>query len=137
MAGISAWQFTGLSFIVMIAGLQSLPEEVLEAARMDGAGAWRSFWRVMVPLMSPDDLLRACHRHDPRAPELRRHRHHHRGTNTTFTHTNVLINYIYNLLNLYHDQGTAACVAIALFAITAVFTALQFRFLERRVHYGS
>ena len=37
----------------MSAGLQSLPDEVLEAARIDGASAWKRFWRVTVPLLSP------------------------------------------------------------------------------------
>ncbi len=137
MAGISAWQFTGLSFIIMIAGLQSLPEEVLEAAKTDGAGAWRSFWRMTVPLMSPTIFFGVVIGTILALQSFGAIDIIITGPDTTFTHTNVLINYIYDLLNLYHDQGTAACVAIALFAITAVFTALQFRFLERRVHYGS
>ena len=37
----------------MTAGLQSLPDEILEAARIDGASAWTRFWRVTVPLLSP------------------------------------------------------------------------------------
>ena len=50
---IAVWQFLGLSFVIMTAGLQSLPDEVLEAARLDGAGGWTMFWRVTVPLLSP------------------------------------------------------------------------------------
>ena len=53
VALITIWQFLGLSFIIMSAGLQSVPDELLEAARIDGAGAWTRFWRMTVPLLSP------------------------------------------------------------------------------------
>ena len=53
VAVMAVWQFIGLSFIIMSAGLQSLPEDVLEAAQMDGASNWKAFWRVTVPLLSP------------------------------------------------------------------------------------
>src|SRR5690606_7750718 len=47
------WQNLGLSFIVMSAGLQAIPDDLYEAARVDGASAWRRFWRVTVPMLSP------------------------------------------------------------------------------------
>ena len=53
VAVITIWQFLGLSFIIMSAGLQSVPDELLEAARIDGANAWTRFWRMTVPLLSP------------------------------------------------------------------------------------
>ena len=53
VAVITIWQFLGLSFIIMLAGLQSVPDELLEAARIDGAGPWTRFWRMTVPLLSP------------------------------------------------------------------------------------
>lgn len=136
VSGIQAWQFTGFSFIIMIAGLQSLPEEVLEAAKIDGANAWQSFWRVIVPLMSPTiffggvvgtilalqsfgviDILIGS----PYA---------------AYTHTNVLINYIYDEI-INNNFSLAACLALALFAITLIVTLLQFRVLEKRVHYAA
>jgi sn-glycerol 3-phosphate transport system permease protein len=140
VSGIQAWQFMGLSFIIMLAGLQSLPEEVLEAARTDGASTWTVFWRVTVPLMSPTiffagvigtiialqsygvvDILIASSG---------------QGSQAVYTHTNLLINYIYD--EIYNRQfGVAACLAIALFLITLVVTAVQFRVLAKRVHYGN
>jgi ABC-type sugar transport system permease subunit len=130
----------GLSFIIMLAGLQSLPEEVLEAARTDGASTWTVFWRVTVPLMSPTiffagvigtiialqsygvvDILIASSG---------------QGSQAVYTHTNLLINYIYD--EIYNRQfGVAACLAIALFFITLIVTAVQFRVLSKRVHYGN
>src|SRR4029079_11592460 len=47
------WQNLGLTFIVMSAGLQAVPDELLEAARVDGAGAWSRFWHVTLPMLSP------------------------------------------------------------------------------------
>jgi sn-glycerol 3-phosphate transport system permease protein len=134
---IALWQFLGLSFIIMSAGLQSIPEEVLEAASLDGAGAWTSFWRVTVPLLSPTlffglvigtiyafqsfgqiDILIG--------PQ-----------NAPFTHTNVLIYAIYRALSIQSNPGVAAVLSLVLFFITLLLTLVQFRVLERRVHYAS
>jgi ABC-type sugar transport system permease subunit len=136
IAVMAIWQFTGLSFIIMSAGLQALPEEVLEAAKMDGASSWTSFWRVTVPLLSPTlffavvvamiyafqtfgqiDILIGYQ-------------------NASFLHVNVLIYNIYTTLYYAHDPGASAVMSIALFAITLVFTVIQLRLLERRVHYA-
>ena len=58
------------------------------------------------------------------------------GSQAVYTHTNLLINYIYD--EIYNRQfGVAACLAIALFLITLVVTAVQFRVLAKRVHYGN
>ena len=53
VAGVTIWQNLGLSFIIMSAGLQAVPDELLEAARVDGAGAWSRFRNVTLPLLSP------------------------------------------------------------------------------------
>jgi sn-glycerol 3-phosphate transport system permease protein len=136
VALIAVWQFLGLSFIIMTAGIQSLPDEVLEAARLDGAGSWSMFWRITVPLLSPTlffalvvgtifafqsfgqiDILIG--------PQ-----------NAQFTHTNVLLYYIYQALSVQGDPGLAAVLSIVLFVILFAVTLLQFRFLEKRVTYA-
>ena len=53
VAVVTVWQTLGLTFILMSAGLQSVPDDLLEAARVDGAGAWSRFWHVTLPMMSP------------------------------------------------------------------------------------
>jgi sn-glycerol 3-phosphate transport system permease protein len=136
VALITIWQFLGLSFIIMSAGLQSVPDELLEAARIDGAGAWTRFWRMTVPLLSPtiffavvvstiyafqsfgaiDILITA-----PNAVRL---------------HTNVLIYNIINTLQIDNNPGVAAIMATVLFLILLGLTILQMRFLERRVSYA-
>jgi multiple sugar transport system permease protein len=50
---MDAWTFIPFMMIMLLAGLQSLDREVLEAARVDGANAWQSFWGVVFPLMLP------------------------------------------------------------------------------------
>ena len=53
VAVVTVWQTLGLTFILMSAGLQSVPDDLFEAARVDGAGAWSRFWHVTLPMMSP------------------------------------------------------------------------------------
>jgi multiple sugar transport system permease protein len=50
---VDVWQWTPMVALILLAGLTSLPEEPLEAARVDGANAWQRFWLVIVPLMGP------------------------------------------------------------------------------------
>jgi raffinose/stachyose/melibiose transport system permease protein len=47
------WQFVGYSMVIFLAGLQGIPQEVLEAAAIDGAGPIRRFWSVVCPLLTP------------------------------------------------------------------------------------
>jgi sn-glycerol 3-phosphate transport system permease protein len=137
VAIITIWQFLGLSFIIMSAGLQSVPDELLEAAQIDGAGAWTRFWRMTVPLLSPTiffalvvstiyafqafgavDILITYQ-------------------NAANLHANVLIYEIVNTLQMENNPGAAAIMATVLFLITLGLTLLQMRFLERRVHYAN
>jgi ABC-type sugar transport system permease subunit len=136
VAVMAVWQFTGMSFIVMSAGLQSLPGDVMEAARVDGASEGTLFWRVTVPLLSPTlffgvvvatiyafqtfgqiDILIGAQ-------------------NAAYEHTNVLVYNIYTTLIYGLNPGKAAVMSIALFAITLALTAAQLRLIERRVQYA-
>lgn len=51
LAFMSVWQGVGLQMMVFLAGLQAVPREMLEAARIDGAGAWQRTWHVIIPAM--------------------------------------------------------------------------------------
>jgi raffinose/stachyose/melibiose transport system permease protein len=48
---ISGWASAGFFMVIFLAGLANVPDEVLEAARLDGAGAWQTFWRIKLPLL--------------------------------------------------------------------------------------
>ena len=53
LVALDVWEWTPLMFLILLAGLQSLPIEPLEAARVDGAGPWRLFWDHTLPMMRP------------------------------------------------------------------------------------
>ncbi len=133
VAGVTIWQNLGLSFIIMSAGLQGVPDELLEAARVDGAGAWSRFRNVTLPLLSPT-LFFATVVGSILA-------FHSFGQIDLLTeggpqeHTNVLVYAIYRTVFKENNDGKAAVLAIALFAITLVLTLVQLRILERRVSY--
>ena len=134
---VSAWQFVGLAFIIITAGLQSIPDDLLEASRVDGASAVTRFRKVIIPLLSPTLFftlvvgvifgLQSFGQIDVMI-----------GTqNSAFTHTNVLVYAIYKYIHVQADPGMAASYSIALFVITLGVTLVQFRMLEKRVHYGN
>jgi len=136
VAVITIWQFLGLSFIIMSAGLQSVPDELLEAAQIDGAGTWTRFWRVTVPLLSPTIFFAVivstiyAFQSFGAVDILIGYQ------NAAQVHANVLIYEIVNTLQVQNNPGAAAIMATVLFLITLGLTVLQMRFLERRVHYG-
>jgi ABC-type sugar transport system permease subunit len=57
LAVVHMWKGFGWGFIILLAGLQGIPRELYEAARVDGAGELRIFWRITVPLMIPVFIL--------------------------------------------------------------------------------
>ena len=133
VAAVTIWQNLGLSFIIMSAGLQAVPDELLEAARVDGAGTWSRFRNVTLPMLSPT-LFFATIVGSILA-------FHSFGQIDLLTqggpqnHTNVLVYAIYRTVFKENNDGKAAVLAIALFAITMVLTLVQLRLLERRVSY--
>ena len=48
---ISGWAYSGFYMVIFLAGLTTIPPEILEAARLDGAGGWQTFWRIKLPLL--------------------------------------------------------------------------------------
>jgi sn-glycerol 3-phosphate transport system permease protein len=127
------WQNLGLTFIITLAGLQAIPEDLLEAARLDGFGPIRSFFRVTLPLISPTLLflsvaltvfgLQAFAQVDVLT-----------GGGPARS-TEVLVFKIFNSrdpLNL----AEGSVMSVGLFVVTAAVAALQFWILERRVHYA-
>jgi cellobiose transport system permease protein len=47
------WRWTGFNALILLAALQSVPGQIYEAARLDGASAWRQFWSITVPMLRP------------------------------------------------------------------------------------
>jgi raffinose/stachyose/melibiose transport system permease protein len=53
VALVDVWKGVGLATLIFIAGIVAIPQEYFEAAKVDGASAWQTFWRVTVPLVQP------------------------------------------------------------------------------------
>lgn len=53
VAAVDVWKGVGLATLIYIAGIVSIPREYIEAARVDGAGSWQQFWRIVLPLSRP------------------------------------------------------------------------------------
>lgn len=130
------WLNLGFIFILMTAGLQSIPAELYESARIDGASAWRRFTNITLPMLGPTLLFGFV--------VLTIGAFQSFGQINLLTdggprdRTNVLVYAIYrNAFGSSVNQGVAAATSIFLFLIVLGLTLFQFRVLERRVHYGS
>lgn len=129
----SIWQNMGLAFVIVLAGLQAVPDEVMEAATLDGYGPTRRLLTVTLPLISPVLLfllvvlvifgLQAFAQIDIIT----------KGGPVGATETLV---FKINRLNRPDNIGIGAVYSVGLFFVTLVVTALQFLILERRVHYA-
>ena len=67
---LAVWKNFGYNMVIFVAGLQSIPEELYDAARIDGAGAWHTFWNIKLPLLGADLLLRRRHDDDRLLPAI-------------------------------------------------------------------
>jgi sn-glycerol 3-phosphate transport system permease protein len=129
----SVWQNLGLSFVIVLAGLQTIPDEVVEAATLDGYGPTRRLLRITLPLLSPVLLfllvvlvihgLQAFAQIDLLT----------KGGPAQATETLV---YKIQRLNRPDNITIGAVYSVGLFVITLAVTTLQFSILSRRVHYA-
>ena len=133
VSATTVWQNLGLSFILMSAGLQTVPDELIEAARVDGARTWTRFRRVTLPLLSPMLFFAIV------VGTI--HAFQAFGQIDILTQggprdkTNVLVYAIYRAVHVEANDGKAAVLAVALFGLTMLFTLIQLWLLERRVTY--
>lgn len=135
VSATSVWQNLGIVFVTVIAGLQAMPEELHEAARVDGHGAWSRFRNVTIPMISPTLLFTTV--------VLTIRAFQTFGEIDLLTqggpneHTNVLTYALYTTVYKERDPGGGAALAVVLFVIIMLLTMVQFRFLEKRVHYAN
>ena len=134
IAAVTVWQNLGIIFIVTSAGLQSLPDDLYESARLDGASPWSQFAGITVPLLSPTLLFGFV--------VLTITSFQTFGQVDLLTNggpldaTNLIVFSIYETAFRDFDPGSAAAQAVVLFVIVLALTAAQFKLLERRVFYG-
>jgi multiple sugar transport system permease protein len=130
----SAWKDLGFVMVIMLAGLQAIPGDVLEAAKVDGAGAWQRFWRVTLPLLSPStffvvviSLINGFQVFDQVYVMT--------GGGPSGA-SQVVVGRIYDLTFRYGRAGEASALSWLLFAVILIITAVQVRGQRRWVHYA-
>jgi sn-glycerol 3-phosphate transport system permease protein len=131
----AAWKQIGYNFLFFLAGLQAIPKSLLEAAALDGANSRRRFWRITFPLLAPTsffllvvnivyaffDTFGIIQNVTQGGPDRA---------------TQILVYRVWYDGVVGLDLGGSAAQSVILMAIVIVLTAVQFRFVERRVHYG-
>lgn len=125
IAMINVWRHMGYTALLIFAGLQTIPRDVLEAAAIDGANEWKSFWRVTLPLLRPVlalvlvvSILGSFQTFDTVAVTTQ---------GGPVNSTRVIYFYIYDLAFNRYEFGYASAISVALFAILAVVAAIQLR----------
>ncbi|MDO8363479.1 MAG: sugar ABC transporter permease [Actinomycetota bacterium] len=134
----SIWASLGFTFIIMMAGLQSVPRDLYESAYVDGAGSFRRFTNVTLPMLTPSILFvtvvlttRALQSYGEIALLTQG------GPQSTKATTTIPYLIYGNNSVIHNDIGTKSAAAVLLFLLCLVFAALQFRGFGKRVHYGN
>ena len=134
VVAMSVWGWLGFDVIVYLAALQSVPQDLLDAAAIDGAGRIQTFRRVTLPLLGPATLflvvwstINALQLFDEVYQTTR---------GGPLGATTVAVYFLYDLAFRQFVAGYAAAVAYVLFAVILVLTLIQL-WIGRRVHYAS
>ena len=135
IVAMTIWGWTGFSVVIYLAALQAIPQTLLEAAAIDGAGPWRTFRRITLPLLSPASLFLAVWL---TINALQLFDEVYLSTQGgPLNATTVLVYYLYNQAFQQFNFGYASAIAYFLFLVIIVITAIQFRVGRRFTHYRS
>ncbi len=130
----SAWKQISYNFLFFLAGLHAIPRSLIEAAAIDGASFWKRFWTIVFPLLSPItffllvvnlvyaffETFGVIHTITSGGPQQA---------------TMILVYKVYADGFVGQDLGSSAAQSVVLLLVVGVLTVIQFRFIERRVHY--
>jgi multiple sugar transport system permease protein len=132
---MTVWGWAGFSVVIYLAALQGVPQALLEAAAIDGAGPWRTFRRVTLPLLSPASLFLAVWLS---INALQLFDEVYLSTQGgPLNATTVLVYYLYEQAFQNFNFGYASAIAYFLFIVIIVITAIQFRVGRRFTYYRS
>lgn len=130
----AVWKQIAYNFLFFLAGFQSIPKSLIEAAAIDGAGVWRRFWNIQFPLLSPTTFFLLV-------------------VNTVYAFfdtfgivdattqggpgkdTAILVYKVYFDGFKAMDLGGSAAQSVVLMLIVVALTVFQFRYIERKVNY--
>ena len=130
----SAWKQISYNFLFFLAGLQSIPPSIIEAAALDGASFKKRFWTIVFPLLSPTtffllvinlvyaffETFGVIHTITAGGPQQS---------------TTILVYKVFADGFIGQDLGSSAAQSVVLLVVVGVLTVVQFRFIERKVHY--
>ena len=136
VAATSVWMQVGYNLLVLSAGLGAVPDDVLEAARLDGASGLRLQTGVVLPLISPQLFFLAV---TGTVQALQSFGQIHiltRGGPDRSTQTLVYSIYDVAFANNNSNFGAGSAQAIVLLVVVLAITAFQFGFLQRKVFYS-
>lgn len=130
----SAWKDLGFVMVILLAGLQAIPADMYDAAKVDGAGWWRRLWSVTLPLLSPStffviviSLINGFQVFDQVYAMTGG------GPNGA---SEVVVQRIYDLTFRYGAAGEASALSWLLFVVVLAVTLIQIRGQRRWVNYG-
>ncbi len=130
----AVWKQVSYNFLFFLAGLQSIPKSLLEAAAIDGAGPWRRFWTITFPLLSPTSffllVINVVYAFFDTFGIIDAATHGGPGKDTA-----ILVYKVYYDGFKALDLGGSAAQSVVLMAIVITLTVLQFRFVEKKVQY--
>ena len=130
----SSWGRISYNFLFFLAGLQAIPKSIIEAAAIDGASFWRRFLTIVIPLLSPItffllvvnivyaffDTFGIVHTITSGGPEQ---------------DTNILVYKVFSDGFVSQDLGSSAAQSVILLVLVGVLTVIQFKYIEKKVHY--
>ena len=135
IAVVGIWAGLGTNIVIFLAGLQGIPDTIMEAADLDGAGPVRKFFSITIPLLSPSiffvsviSVIGALQVFDLIYMMLGR-------SNPAMPNTRTVVYLFYEAGFLDNDRGYAAAVAFLLLVIILLLTVVQFRLQKKWVHY--
>ncbi|MBN9373648.1 sn-glycerol-3-phosphate ABC transporter permease UgpA [Hydrogenophaga sp. YM1] len=130
----AVWKQISYNFLFFLAGLQSIPQSLIEAATIDGASPWRRFWTIVFPLLSPTTffllVINVVYAFFDTFAIVDATTHGGPGKDTA-----ILVYKVYYDGFKALDMGGSAAQSVILMGIVIALTVLQFRFVEKKVQY--
>ena len=131
----AVWKQISYNFLFFLAGLQSVPKSLIEAAAIDGAGPWRRFWTVQFPLLSPTTffllVVNVIYAFFDTFGIVDAATHGGPGKDTAILVYKVYFDGFKGL-----DLGGSAAQSVVLMVIVIALTVFQFRYVEKKVNYS-
>ncbi|ODT70400.1 MAG: ABC transporter permease [Pelagibacterium sp. SCN 63-23] len=131
---LAVWQF-GSPMIIFLAGLRQIPQDMYEAASLDGASKWRQFWKITLPMLTPVVFFNAIIQTIEAFKSFTPSFIISGGTGGPINSTLFYTLYLYNEAFGFFRMGYASALAWVLLAIVAAFTAFSFLSSKYWVHY--